>query len=121
MNHNLHPNFIKASNLMFVSAIFGIVNLFLIPNTFASAKNTTIAVTTLLILAIISYIVRLGKNWMKYLLLVLMILGLLGMPFITILRSNLLLGLINIIQTVLQFWALILLFKVPKQDPIAVE
>lgn len=46
-----------------------------------------------------------------------MLFGLIGIPFmIKNLGENFAVGLINIIQTVFQVWALILLFKIPKEE-----
>jgi hypothetical protein len=122
MENNLHPNFLKASNLMFGNVALGVVNMLLIPHTFTSGVKTVLAVVALLFYASISYAIRKGKNWTRFLLLFLMVFGLLVMPFIIdSLKSNILLGLIKVIQTLLQFCALILLFKVPKQGAIKLE
>jgi hypothetical protein len=48
-----------------------------------------------------------------------MIFGLIGIPtWIKNLSEMPILGIINILQIILQFWALILVFKVPKKENI---
>lgn len=117
MENIVHPNFIKASNFMFGSVILGIFNLFLVPEIFTDGRAIVVATSTLLFLAFVSYATRLGKYWTKVLLLFLMIVGLLAMPTIlSNLKSNTLLGISNLIQTVLQLSALIFLFQVPKKS-----
>ncbi|MEJ5963081.1 hypothetical protein [Pedobacter immunditicola] len=122
MEKNLHPNFRKASNLMFGSVVLGIVNMLLISNTFMSGVKIVVAMMVLLFYASIGYAIRLGKNWTKYLLLFLMIFGLLVLPYIfntfksSILLGNnlkleLLLALIKVTQIVLQFYAMVLVFQ----------
>ena len=65
----------------------------------------------------IGYLVGKGTEWIKYVLLVILILGLLGFPFIIAnLKNEPVVGIINIVQTVLQIWALVLLFKIPKLE-----
>jgi len=132
MENNLHPNFRKASNLMFGSVALGFVNMLLISNSFMFDVKILVAVVVLLFYASISYAIRLGKNWTKYLLLFLLIFGLLVFPYIfntfkssllfgDNLKLDLLLALIKITQIVLQLCALILLFKIPKQGVIKLE
>lgn len=73
------------------------------------------AISSLAFVFGIGYLISKGTKSMKYVCLVILILGVLIFPF---LLSNLinqpLIGLINIIQTILQIWSLILLFKIPK-------
>ena len=77
-------------------------------------RRAELFVTAAFILGL-GFLVRQGYDWVKYLLLVLTIIGLLGMlMIISSLVQNPIGGLISIIQTVLQGWSMILLFKIPK-------
>ena len=65
----------------------------------------------------IGYLVSKGTEWIKYVLLVILILGLLGFPIVIAnLKNEPVVGIINIVQTILQIWALVLLFKIPKLE-----
>ena len=65
----------------------------------------------------LSLLIRTGRNWVKYLLLGLIILGLILMYSIgKILSQNLFLGIIGIVQTIMQILAVILLFRIPKKS-----
>lgn len=102
---------------MFLTVGLGIINLTLIPGIFVLPEQIITALLTLLFLTGISLAIRKGIKWIKYLLLVLIILGLTSIPFmIKNLGKNTAIGVINIIQTVFQFWALVLLFKIPKEN-----
>jgi hypothetical protein len=114
---SVHQNYIKASDLMLITTGLGVINFLLIPETFSSGMAIFIGLFTLLFLLGLSLFIRKGISWIKYLLLVLAIPGIfLSIPFlIKNLGQNPAVGVINIIQTVFQFWALILLFKIPKE------
>jgi hypothetical protein len=108
----IHPNHKKAGNLIYLSGGVGFVNAILSPVPF-NTSGIFIAVFALGLLFGMGYLVSKGHDWLKYVLLVLMIFGLMGFP---ILLSNLLynpvVGIINIIQTILQLYALVLLFRI---------
>lgn len=112
----VHQNYIESSNFMLLSMGLGILNFFFLPNTFLSGFVITTGIFTLIFLAGLAILIRRGSSWIKYLLLVLMIIGLVGIPtIIKNLEQYPAVGAINIIQTALQFWALVLLFKVPNE------
>ena len=115
MDQLIHSNFIKSSNLIFGTVGLGLINFFFSSDILNSGKNVAIATITLLFIIGIGFLVRRGKHWVKYLLLILTILGLIGIPFIinNILEKPIV-GIINIAQTIMQLWAMILLFQVPK-------
>jgi len=117
MIKKVHENFIKSSNLIFISAALGLINLFLTKGELGSTKLIVSAILTLLFVGGLGYIVRQGYAWIKYLLLVLMIFGLIGIVglIITNLEKQPLITTVNIIQTILQTWATVLLFIIPKK------
>ena len=111
----LPSNFIKSSNLVLGTAVLGLINLLLSRDILTDVKNIAIAILTLLFIIGLGFLIRQGQNWVKYLLLVLTIVGTIGIPFIiTNITEKPLIGIINLAQTVMQIWATILLFKVPK-------
>jgi len=63
----------------------------------------------------IGYMISKGSNGAKYILLVCLIFGIIYIPFIllTITRTPVV-GIINIVQTLLQVWAIVLLYQIPK-------
>lgn len=64
----------------------------------------------------LGYAISKGFNWMKYLLLAMMILGLLIMLLTFLFYTNHpIVTIINIIQTILQIWVLVVLFRIPKE------
>ncbi len=114
MDKQIHPNFIKSSNLIFGSVGLGLINFFFTSNILTSTKNIILATITLLIITGLGFLVRQGKNWIKYLLLVLTIVGLIGIPFILKnTEQEPVVGIINIAQTILQVFAMYLLFRIP--------
>ena len=114
MEKHIHPNYIKSSNLIFGTVGLGLINFFFSSELLNTGQNIATAILTLIIIAGIGFLVRQGKAWVKYLLLVFTILGLIGIPFIinNIIQKPLV-GLINIAQTIMQIWAMVLLFMVP--------
>ena len=113
----IHPNHKKAANVIYLSAALGIINAILSPETFNNSFGIIVAIFTLGIIIGIGYLVSKGNDWIKYVLLVLMIFGLIGIPFIIMnIVNNPIVGIINIIQTALQIYAMVLLFKIPKTN-----
>ena len=117
MIKKVHENFIKSSNLIFISAALGLINVFLTKGELGSTKLIASAILTLLFVGGLGYIVRQGYAWIKYLLLVLMIFGLIGIVGLIIMNfeKQPLTSIVNIIQTILQTWATVLLFIIPKK------
>ena len=115
MVKQIHTNYIKSSNLIFGTVGLGLINFFFSSDLLNTGQNIATAIFTLVIIAGIGYLVRQGKNWVKYLLLVFMIFGLIGIPFIidNIVQRPVV-GIVNIAQTIMQLWATVLLFKIPK-------
>jgi membrane-bound ClpP family serine protease len=122
MEKKVHENFIKSSNLIFITFGLGLINLFMTRSELVTGTHKAIAITTMLFILGLGYLVRQGFNWIKYLLLVLTIIGLISIPVTMMnLGQRPIIGLINVVQTVLQVWAMVILFKIPKtsdQRPI---
>ena len=115
MEKQIHQNFIKSSNLIFITAGLGLLNFFFARYILSNSLNITTAVFTIAFICVIGFLVRQGYNWVKIFLLIITVLGLFGIPFfLNNLIEKPLVGIINIIQTVMQIWAVVLLFQVPK-------
>lgn len=120
MKFSLNPNYILASNLFLFSAGLGIVNVLLLPDVFNSSYTIFIGVVSIAFLILLALLIRIGIDWIKYILATLIIAGL----FISyeLMISEFLLrplnGTINLIQSLAQICAVILLFlkKPIRQD-----
>lgn len=111
----IHPNYKKAAEFLYISAFLGIGNLIWKYDTLHSGFEIFIAIIVLVFGFTLAYFTSKGIEWFKYLLLVLFGLGILGIPFIiSNIKNDPVVGIINIVQTLLQIWALVLLFKIPK-------
>ena len=113
----IHPNHKKAANLIYLSAVLGIINAILSSETFNNSFDIIVAIITFGIIIGIGYLVSKGNDWIKYILLVFMIIGLFAIPIVIMnIINNPIIGIINIIQTALQIFAVVLLFKIPKTN-----
>jgi hypothetical protein len=120
MKKDIHPNYILSSNLIFGSIGLGLINVLVqwlssSEDRMVVIMDIMVIILSLLIVAAMGFLVRQGYGWMKYVLLVLTVLGLIGIPFILYnFSKNPLAGVINIIETVMQVWATVILFRIPK-------
>lgn len=113
----IHKNHKKSADLIYLSGLLGIANLIWTFEALDNGMKIFIALFSLALVFGIGYLVSKGTEGIKYVLLVIFIFGLLGFPFIIAnLKNELVVGIINIVQTVLQIWALVLLFKIPKLE-----
>lgn len=111
----IHPYHTKAANLIYLSGALAIANIIWTYESLTSAMAVFIVLITLSFIFGMGYLAGKGTDWVKYVLLVILGLGLFALPIMLMtLRSNPVLGVINITQTALQIWAVIVLFKVPK-------
>ncbi|HEX8017626.1 MAG TPA: hypothetical protein VF465_20535 [Flavobacterium sp.] len=107
----LHPNEIKSSNLILISAGLGFLYMFLSPKVFTSFSTILTGIITIVIIIAIGIGIRNGIQWIKYVMATLVVLGFSSFPIIVqIINSNLIAGIVNITQSVLQIIAVILLF-----------
>lgn len=126
MKKQVHPNYIRASNIIFGSFGIGLLGLFFSDkilstwqnNIFSIWQNIFFIVIFLIVLFLVAGIglaVRRGVDSIKYLFIVMTILGIMVIP----LRINDLMqkpdhGILVMAQTIMQVWAVILLIKIPK-------
>lgn len=112
----VHTNYKKAANLIYVSAVLGLINVALSPE-HINAFGIIVAIFSLGLLVGIGYLVSTGNEWIKYVWLVLMVLGLLAIPYMLLnIVNKPVVGIINIIQTSLQIYSLVLLFRISKTN-----
>jgi hypothetical protein len=109
-----HPNYVKASNLMLGTVALGFISILAFPSYLSSTKNIIVSVLSIGFVVALSFLIRQRFDWVKYLILVLFVLGCTSLPF-TIMHfaERPLLSSISILQIIMQLWALVLLFKVP--------
>lgn len=115
MENQIHNNYIKASELIFISIGLGVVNIFLSPAVLTNSFSVFVAILIFLFMLGNTAFIRQGYRWAKILYIVLFVLGLFfDVPSILkILVENPIVGIINLTQIVLQTWALILLIQIP--------
>jgi multidrug transporter EmrE-like cation transporter len=111
----IHPNYIKSSNLLFLSIIIGFISLAIAQVPLKTLPAVLSVAVTVGVMALIAFLVRKGISWVKYVLLVLTVLGVAGLIMGKQPASNVALA-VNIIQTLIQLWALIILFTIPKSQ-----
>jgi hypothetical protein len=106
------------SKLLYLSLLLGLINSFLLEFTttfknLSDPRALTISIFTLGLMLFFAYKIQMGKNWARITFIVLFTLGLLFYPktLIQFLYLNPISFTISIMQTGLQIFALILLFK----------
>jgi hypothetical protein len=114
----IHENNIKASNLMFLSAVLGLIN-FSLSDEITIKTGITAAIISLSFIIFLGILIRRGINGVKYILATLFILGLVFyIPYlISDLQNFPINGIISICQSIAQISAVVLLFLIPKDVP----
>lgn len=111
----IHSNYRKAADLIYLSGALGIGYLIWMSDTLDNGLKIFVALISVGFVFVVGYFINKGTEWIKYLLAVILFFGIVGIPFIVKnLGNDIVLGIINIVQTILQVWAVILLFKIPK-------
>ena len=126
MKKQVHPNYITASNLIFGSFGLGLLSLFFSDNILSSLQNANLSIGTIIFFIVIVVIglffiagigltVRRGINSVKYFLIVIVILQVIGIP----LRINALMqkpdhGILFMAQIIMLVWAVVLILIISK-------
>jgi len=111
----VHPNYKKAAELLYISGFLGIGNLIWKYDTLENKLQIFIAIIVLAFGFVLAYVTSKGIEWFKYILLALFAFGLISIPFIiSDILNEPVVGIISTVQTILQIYALVLLFKIPK-------
>lgn len=112
----INSDYILASNLIFISAGLGGANFLNLAATVSDFSIFT-GLFSLLIIAGIGILARTGTAWLKYVLLVFLLVGILALPLmIPFYLANPMIGAINFIQTILQAISVFFLFKASAKD-----
>lgn len=115
MKTAIHSNFITASNLVWGTVGLGILAAFFSDRVIKTEKDILLTVISFVMLVVLGYFIRQGQSWAKYLFVGLTIIGLLAIPtYISNLSQEPVTGIIFILQAILQVWAVVLLFQIPK-------
>lgn len=113
----VHPYHRKAANLLYTSGGIGLINLFILQSSFTTETEWASAIISLLILFAIAVFASKGSSNVKYVLLVLLILGIIPyLNFLSMIVESPYFFFSNLVQSALQVWAAILLFKIPKKE-----
>lgn len=96
--------------LLIFSAFLGVLNVILSPD-LNDIKEYLISLIVFCVISIFAVLVYKKINWIKYVLLVLVVLGIFNIPYIiNDLKHYPINGIINIVQSLAQLWAVIILF-----------
>ncbi|WP_147408448.1 hypothetical protein [Flavobacterium johnsoniae] len=112
MKISSNPNYIKSSILIFISALLGVINFLGSPEIFSSKSGFKSGIIAIVVLLILALLILFEITWTKYILLVLLILGINTLPpaIKYELTHHPLIGIIIILQSILQVYATYLLF-----------
>lgn len=118
MKKYVHPNFIKACNIILVTGCLSIIQFLLVgPFTSLMIFGCIFGVVIILVLA---FLARQGYEWFKWVYVVLFGLGLKSLVVVLplLLKTNSIAAGIYILHIILQGLVVLFLFKVPKQPII---
>lgn len=118
MPKNIHPNANIASNMLRLYALLTIVNYFLFSKRNSLTQAEAIFIAILLLLGI-AYLIRKGYNWIRWIMLVLVVIGLALDVFILpqVFKLGLVNGMITITLDLIQIAATVLIF-IPYRIPV---
>jgi hypothetical protein len=111
MKKRTNTNFITASNLIFISALLGLIN-FLFFSLAKSSYEVIVGIIVISFITGIGFLVRKAYQWIKWVLLILIVLGILAtiMALPAILGQSSIVILISLSQTLLQAISVVLMF-----------
>lgn len=111
---HIHPNHVKAGNLVYLSGAIGI-GIFIWK--FDQLANPMLNVFPFLALCIIfamGYFMKRGVDWLRFILLGFVIVGTLAMPIVLMnILNDPILAFANAVQGILQIWALVFMYQIP--------
>lgn len=120
---NLPKSISIAAKVIYLTLGIGIINSVIMElttdfNNLSDPKNLIILIFSIGLMAFFSYKIHIGKKWARTTFLVLFLIGLIMLPFtlIQFFKLNPTTGVISLIQTGLQIYALILLYRPDSKD-----
>lgn len=119
--NNLHSSINLASNLVYLSVLLGILNMYFIQTSFSIGGSTAEqipGILSLVFVAAIGYAIRLGISWIRIPLLIFYVIGsLFGFGLLTFFMQYApIAGIIYLLQSLIQLGVLILLFLKPANN-----
>lgn len=117
-NKYVHPNYIKASNLMYLSGVLGLLSYFIFGILKGKFEGIFEIIISVGMTFLIAYLLKKGISKIRYILLFLLIFGvLISFQFLEFLIFFYpILTIIYFIQLILESIAIVLLFLVPKKQ-----
>lgn len=114
----LNPNYIKSSNLLFISAGLGLINFLILPEILSSKSSIVVGSIAVFFISAMGLAIRFEISWIKYLSLILIVFGINIVPPLVKdeLISHPINGIITIAQSIIQIYATILLFSKKKRN-----
>ncbi len=115
MKNQISSNYIKASNLVFLTSGLVLISIFILSEDYPFGMNIYAVIIDLFFFGGMGLLIRRGVKWIKYALLLLVIIILYEAP--STIKSNTPFAILTFfIQTITQIWAIILLFKNNKKS-----
>lgn len=123
MKDYLHPNYNKAARLLFLSGGISILNaLFTSDITSVYSHESSVVMLASAVIFAFAWYVRRGHGWLKYVLLALILVGLFFIQAtVDEVKQNPVGGIVDIATSIMQVWAVVLLFMIPKRVSVASE
>ncbi|MBK7029435.1 MAG: hypothetical protein IPH45_09550 [Bacteroidales bacterium] len=116
MDKVVPSNFVKSSNIIFLSIGLGMVSFLLREENLSQRSHLYISLTSWILLAGIGLLIRKGYNWVKYLMLLLTIINIYSISLIfQVVNDKLLSGILGVAPLLIQVWATVILF-IPPSD-----
>lgn len=113
MKQVLHKNYKTASNLIIVTLLLDPIEFFFSKQLGMTKDEIVFEGLGILFIALTAYAIRKGVTWVKYILLIFTLLGILAIVM-SIGNINFISASITTLQVLLMGWALVLLFKIPE-------
>jgi hypothetical protein len=113
----VHPNYIKASNIVLLQAVIGLINYFLFYSDMHIRHKILVPVFLIVFSGVIIYLLRIGTSWVKYFFLIGFALSN-GKPsnWAAMFNHGPIRIIITIIMLCISVWVLWLLFTIPNQQ-----
>lgn len=123
MKDYLHPNYNKAARLLFLSGGIFILNaLFTSDITSVYSHESSVVLLASVVIFAFAWYVRRGHGWLKYVLLALILVGLFSIQStVDEVKQNPVGGIVDIATSIMEIWAVVLLFMIPKRISVASE
>lgn len=113
----IHENNLKASNLMFLSVVLGLIN-FSLSDEITIKSEISATIVSISFLIFLALLIRRGYNGVKYVLATLFVVGLIFyIPYLIYdIQNSPINAIISICQSITQITAILLLFMIPKNQ-----